>query len=237
MTENTKKINPTSLILQSLLVGLVGFLVICWYYVGLPYDFSMDLVIHEGVLQGMSYTKLFQLALNPLTPAWFFMTEMGYLRPIYYLWVKGFFDLFGPNLVPVHLMVASGNAVLTAVFFIGGTLITKRKLVRLEAYLKAICPVATAGDLEAQQEVLELQGKIKTVDEQLCDLKSPAEKVRIFTTALKTRQTSLLAAEAALVASRATVLDRKAAVRAAQHEVEAVTLKLTNATAEAAPPT
>lgn len=118
-----------------------------------------------------------------------------------------------------------------------GTTIANRKLVRLEAHLKAIRPLATAGDLEAQHEVLELQGKIKTVNEQLCDIKSPAEKVRTLTTALNTRQTSLLAAEAALVANRTTVMDREAAVRAAQHEVEGVTLKLTNATAEAAPPT
>lgn len=118
-----------SLKLHAFAAGALGFFTITWFYLGLPYNFSADLPAHDTALKHFGYADLVRYTLNPLTPAWFFMTEIGYLRPIYYLIVKLFFDYFGANLVPVHVAVAVGLACLSMFFFTATALITKRKWV------------------------------------------------------------------------------------------------------------
>lgn len=114
-------------------VFLFGVFTIFFLYVGLPFDFSSDLVDHEKVFRGMSYGKLVSLTLNPLTPSWFFMNEIGYLRPIYYLIQKAFFDFFGPFLQPFHVAVALGHGAFLASLFFSYGKNQRAKIVRLVA--------------------------------------------------------------------------------------------------------
>lgn len=120
-------IKNRSLLLHAAAAGFFGAFVIVWFYLGLPYNFSADLPAHDTALKHFSYSDLLRYTINPLTPAWFFMTEIGYLRPIYYLIVKLFFDNFGANLVPVHTAVAIGLGCLSAFFFLAAAVITRRK--------------------------------------------------------------------------------------------------------------
>ncbi len=116
-----------SLFWNTFAATLLGSFTIVWFYCGLPYNFSADLPAHDAVLKSMSYADLIRYTLNPLTPAWFFMTEIGYLRPIYYLFVKFFFDHFGASLIPVHIAVAIGLGFLSAFFFLVCAWITRKK--------------------------------------------------------------------------------------------------------------
>lgn len=113
-------INPiyrSKVIFHSALVFLFGTLFHLFNYAGLPYDFTYDMVIHTTAFQHMTYDVLWRYALNPLTPAWFFLTEMGYLRPIYYMIHRFFFDHFGAQFFPLMLAVALGLGALGATFF------------------------------------------------------------------------------------------------------------------------
>lgn len=105
---------------------VVSFGIVFVLYAGLPYDFTQDLVTHDAVLKRMSYVEIWGYAANPLTPAWFYMTEIGYLRPIYYLIVKIIFDIFGANFYPAHIIVAVGNGILNTIFFYLAVQITRQ---------------------------------------------------------------------------------------------------------------
>ena len=102
--------------------------------------------------------------------------------------------------------------------------VARRKHARIEAHLKAIQPLAHGGDVEAQEEVIVLTAQLKSAAETICDLKSPKEKLRILTAALKTRQNTLATAEAALEAHVAAFADNEAAVRNAKPEVELLSI-------------
>ncbi len=114
--------------LDLILVFLLGAFSVLFLYLGLPFDFTQDLVTHDSVLANQSYKELLSFALSPFTPAWFYMTEIGYLRPIYYLIVKSFIDVFGLVLWPIHAAVALGAGVLACLIFALTSKITGRKL-------------------------------------------------------------------------------------------------------------
>jgi hypothetical protein len=124
----TTHIRMKSVHYHAITVFLLGVLLAFSLYVGLPYDFSDDLASYHEPITSMSYGDALGLTMNPLTPAWFYMTEIERLRPVYNLIYKLFFDLFGLSLIPFHVMVALGNGLLCAFFFIIGTTITEKKL-------------------------------------------------------------------------------------------------------------
>lgn len=118
----------TSLRLQSALVFFLGFLFTFSLYVGLPYDFSYDLITQYDPINTMSYREIISHIMNPLTPAWFYMPDIGRLRPVYNLIQKSFFDLWGVSLVPNHVAASIGNGILYMVFFLLGSAITQKKI-------------------------------------------------------------------------------------------------------------
>ena len=73
---------------------LFAFCFTFFSYVGLPVDFTADHLSNMLGTQAMSYKKLTQLILNPLTPAWFYPPAglvglMAYLRPLQFLFLFG----------------------------------------------------------------------------------------------------------------------------------------------------
>ncbi len=103
-----------------LLAFLFSFAFICFYWLGLPTDFNSDhITINLRGVNASTYSDLFLRTLNPLSPAWFYPPDrmMEFLRPLQFLWMKSYFDLFADSLIPFHLTAAVGAGLLSALFF------------------------------------------------------------------------------------------------------------------------
>jgi hypothetical protein len=104
------------------LVLLLGFGFIYACYVGLPYDFCADHPKNIRGVESVSYEKLVQLVADPRTPVWFYPPGaradlMVYVRPLQFLLIKTYYDLFGYSLPGIHLTAAIGCGALMAIVF------------------------------------------------------------------------------------------------------------------------
>ena len=111
----------TAFRLTALASFLYGFLFIAICYVGFPVDFTADHLTNVRDSAAFSYGELFKLVLNPTTPAWFYPPpdgSMAYLRPLHFLLMKLYFNLFDYTLPPFHITAAVGNGILGLVLFV-----------------------------------------------------------------------------------------------------------------------
>ncbi len=98
-------------------VFLTGFFFVIIFYLGLPIDFIRDYLDHLAMLNTFDYSDLVLLHFNPLSPGWFFIEDIYYLRPGTGLLTKPFHALFGALATPYFVWEAIACGVLCCLLY------------------------------------------------------------------------------------------------------------------------
>ncbi len=98
--------------------GLSAALFYWFFFYGIPFDFTGDLLYIYEQARTVSFGKLLGIIADPLTPAWFFSDDMIHLRPSQFLCIKGMHEFFSLTLPVAHAFAFAGMGLLCALLFL-----------------------------------------------------------------------------------------------------------------------
>ncbi len=98
--------------------GLSAALFYWFFFYGIPFDFTGDLLYIYEQARDASFGKLLGIIANPLTPAWFFSDDMIHLRPSQFLCIKGMHEFFSLTLPVAHAFAFAGIGLLCGLLFL-----------------------------------------------------------------------------------------------------------------------
>lgn len=100
-----------------LVVFALGACFVTVFYQGLPFDFIRDYLDNVAWTSRYGYQELLALSFIPLSPGWFFMEDIVFLRPFGALLIKALHDGFGASSAPFYAVEALACGLLACAFF------------------------------------------------------------------------------------------------------------------------